>query len=168
MLSVLTFNCDKGNCNIGNIGPLLRDCNADVICLQEFNQKVATALLSYKLEDQYVFVTAPLNQGWSSNVIYSRLPVVKSSYYAVEGKSRLSILARVLFQNEPVDIVCIHLDPGRSNVDIRARQFTALMGNFSSPAIPIIITGDYNMDATEPRTGWPLIGWNTAPPSSHI
>jgi endonuclease/exonuclease/phosphatase family metal-dependent hydrolase len=163
MFSVLTFNCDKGNCNIDNIGPILRDSNADVICLQEFNQKVAIALLPYKLEEQYVFITAPLNQGWSSNVIYSRFPVIKSNNYTVEGKSRLSILARVLVANNPVDIVCVHLDPGRSNVDIRARQFTSLLSNFPESSIPTIITGDYNMDITEPRSGWPVPNWNSPP-----
>ena len=163
MLSVLTFNCNKGACNVDNIGSILRNSNPDIICLQEFNQKVATALQPYKFEDEYVFITAPLNQGWSSNVIYSRLPVTKSKYYSVEGKSRINILIRVLFNNNYVDVVCAHLDPGRSNSDIRARQFHDLMSNFPESLTPMIITGDFNMDITELRNEWPPIAWNAAP-----
>ena len=163
MLSVLSFNCNKGNCNIDNIGSILHNSNADIICLQEFNQKVAVALQPYKLEENYVFITAPYNQGWSGNVIYSRFPVIKTNYFSLEGKSRLSILARILVNNRNIDIVCIHFDPGRNNIDIRNRQFNSLIGNFLDSDIPTIIIGDYNMDISEPIDGWPPTQWNSPP-----
>jgi len=163
MLSVLSFNCNKGNCNVDNIGPLLINSNADIICLQEFNQKVAISLQPYKLEEKYVYITAPFNQGWSSNVIYSRFPVIKSNYFPLEGKSRLSILARILVNNNILDIVCVHFDPGRNNIDIRNRQFTSLLNTFFSSSIPTIIIGDYNMDISEPNDGWPPNQWNSPP-----
>src|SRR5687767_14578268 len=111
MLSVLTFNCNKGNCNVQNIGRILLESNADVICLQEFNDKVANSLIEYKLENSYVFITAPMNQGWFSTVIYSRFPVVKSNYLTLKGKSRRNIQVTLLVNGQFVDVVSIHLDP---------------------------------------------------------
>ncbi len=148
MLSVLTFNCNKGDCFLNNIGFILLSSNADIICLQEFDQKVANSLIPYKFEDQYVFITCPLNQGWSSTVIYSKYPVIKSSYTDVKGKSRKNIMIRILFQEKLIDIISIHLDPGINNKLIRYQQFTQLMREVDIND-HVIIAGDFNMRADE-------------------
>jgi endonuclease/exonuclease/phosphatase family metal-dependent hydrolase len=164
MLSVLTFNCNKGNCNIQNIGKILVDSNADVICLQEFNDKVANSLKQYKLENSYVFITSPMNQGWSSNVIYSRFPVIKSKFYDIKGKARQNIHVTVLVNNQNVDVVSVHLESGRSNTIIRNEQYTTLLQSVSCNMNnkPIIVTGDFNMSVNE-TLPWPPINWNSAP-----
>ena len=163
MLSVLTFNCDKGNCNVDRIGPLLQKSNADVICLQEFSPKVATSLAPYNLEKEYVFLTSPFSQGWSENVIYTRLPVIKTNFLPVEGKSRVNISATVLLDNTPIEVVCIHLDPGRNYTSLRYKQYMSLMNNFITTHGATIITGDFNMAANE-VSPWPpatLVGWES-------
>ena len=164
MFSVLTFNCNKGNCNVKNIGRILIDSNADVICLQEFNEKVATSLIQYNMENSYVFITSPTSQGWSSTVIYSRFPVVKSKYFDIKGKARKNIQVTLSVNNQSINVMTVHLDPGRSNTAIRMEQYMSVLQNVTNNKDnnPTIVTGDFNLSLNE-IVAWPPKNWNSAP-----
>lgn len=154
MFRVISYNCNKGLCS-GSIGNIITEANADIICLQEFNQVVAEHLIPYNLQDSYIFITSPLTQGWSSNVIYSRFPIIKSSILQLSGKSRQTQIVTVSTPNAHITIACIHLDAGRDNIETRAVQYMTLLDQLSDAHI---IIGDYNMVSNE--VPWPPIGWN--------
>lgn len=151
MITLLTFNCNKGNCNINNVCKIINDSNADIICLQEFNMNIASSLSKYELEKKYIFITSPLNQGWSQNVIYSKFPIVKTDFHYIEGKSRCNILITVIVEQQLIDIICAHLEPGRQNVNRRKTQLKSLFDKIIERRSvgPIIIAGDFNMDFKE-------------------
>jgi endonuclease/exonuclease/phosphatase family metal-dependent hydrolase len=160
MLRVLSLNCNKGNCNGQYLGSLILEANADVICLQEFNHKVAEYLVPFKLEETYIFINSPESQGWSANVIYTKVPIVKTSFLKVEGKSRLTVVVEILIGgNKTINIACVHLDPGRKNHESRNIQFNYLLSNFNESKIPVILIGDFNL-AFDETLPWPPIGWS--------
>ncbi|CAH6419047.1 Hypothetical protein HVR_LOCUS239 [uncultured virus] len=114
-LRILSYNCDKGNCKlapgkVSYIGNIITQANADIVCLQEYSQTVAQQLLPYRLEESYIFITSPINQGWSENIIYSKLPILKSWFVEMDGKNRKSPIITVQTSNGPITIACIHLD----------------------------------------------------------
>lgn len=156
-IKILSYNCNKGNCKFGEIGDIIKTVNADIICLQEYGQIVAQHLESYKLEDSYVFITSPIYQGWSGNVIYSKLPIIKSRFLELEGKARKTPVITVETLNGNLTIACIHLDPGRNanNMNIRETQYKSLLKKLHN--IDIII-GDFNMSVNE--IPWPPEGWS--------
>lgn len=154
---ILTLNCNKGNCKSGNsIGNLILNHDPDIICFQEYNHIVAQQLVPYKLENQYIFINSAISQGWSGNVIYTKFPVLKSTFIEIEGKSRKVPIITVLSSNGPVTIANIHLDPGRStiNAQLRNKQLSSI---FSFSENVNIIVGDFNMSINE--IAWPPKGW---------
>lgn len=160
MFSILSLNCNQGKCGVENISEFLHTCNADIICLQEFSQNIAQSLELYNFYEKYIFVTSPVHQGWSENVIFSKFPIVNTKSYEQEGKKRRSIHITFLYQRIEIVCVCIHLEPGRQNYEMRRRQLLNILENVDH-RMPVIIIGDYNMETNEGRYKWPLYGWES-------
>jgi endonuclease/exonuclease/phosphatase family metal-dependent hydrolase len=158
-ISVLSYNCNKGNCKIGSIGSIITESDPDIICLQEYNQTIALELVPYNLEEKYVFITSNLYQGWSGNVIYSKFPVIKSKFIQNEGKSRVTPIIQVQTAKTIITVACVHLEPGRANTAIRHKQYNRLLDLLAGNLMPTIIIGDFNMSDNEIQ--WPPNGWGS-------
>ena len=160
MLRVLSLNCNRGSCNGERIASIVNKANADVICFQEFNHRVIEYLVPLNLEQDYIFINPPQSQGWSGNVIYSKFPILKTQFIPLQGKSRLTIVVKILFRKgKEIDIVCLHLDPGRENTTIRNIQLNTLLSNFNQGQSSTILIGDFNLSFDEIMP-WPPSGWN--------
>lgn len=159
MLRVLSLNCNRGSCHGERISSIVSKANADILCFQEFNHRVVEYLAELNLEQNYIFISPPQSQGWSGNVIYSKFPVVKTLFLSLQGKSRVTLVVRILFRTgKEIDIACVHLDPGRENHLIRNVQFNTLLSSFSQTQVPIILIGDFNLSFDE-VVPWPPLSW---------
>lgn len=140
----------------------LRAQDADVIALQEVledavvglpnqAQTIADALGGYEMH----FVStdaegAPRRYG---NAILSRLPVLQHDWKKLEPLDdyRTAIRARVTLGGRPVDIVNTHLAAQPDAGAVRTRQISDLMAWLPQDGTPLIVTGDFNAQQTDPE-----------------
>lgn len=140
----------------------LRAQDADVIALQEVledaavglpnqAQTLADALGGYEMH----FVStdaegAPRRYG---NAILSRLPVLQHDWKRLEPLDdyRTAIRARVELGGRPVDIVNTHLAAQPDAGAVRTRQIADLMAWLPQDGTPLIVTGDFNAQQTDPE-----------------
>ena len=140
----------------------LRAQDADVIALQEVledaavslpnqAQTLADALGGYEVH----FVStdaegAPRRYG---NAILSRLPVLQHDWRKLEPLDdyRTAVRARVELGGRPVDIVNTHLAAQPDAGAVRTRQISDLMAWLPQDGTPLIVTGDFNAQQTDPE-----------------
>ena len=139
----------------------LRAQDADVIALQEVledaavglpnqAQTLAEALGGYQMH----FVStdaegAPRRYG---NAILSRLPVLQHDWKKLEPLDdyRTAVRVRVAVDGRPVDVVNTHLAWQQDAAAVRARQIADLMGWLPQDGTPLVVTGDFNAQQTDP------------------
>jgi endonuclease/exonuclease/phosphatase family metal-dependent hydrolase len=139
----------------------LRAQDADVIALQEVledaavglpnqAQTLADALGGYEVH----FVStdpegAPRRYG---NAILSRLPVLQHDWKKLEPLDdyRTAIRVRVAVGGRPVDTVNTHLAWQQDAAAVRAQQISDLMAWLPQDGTPLIVTGDFNAQQTDP------------------
>lgn len=66
-------------------------------------------------------------------------------------------MIRIACRHNPIDIVCVHLDPGRyDHHDVIYNQFITLMRDIGSEHVSTIIAGHFNMALNDvnPTQGW--------------
>ncbi|MBJ7447944.1 MAG: endonuclease/exonuclease/phosphatase family protein [Brevundimonas sp.] len=164
-LKLVTFNIwhNQGDW-LARLALLLADLraqDADVIALQEVledaavglpnqAQTLADALGGYQM--QFVSTDpegAPRRYG---NAILSRLPVDQHDWKKLEPLDdyRTAVRVRVAVDGRPVDIVNTHLAWQQDAAAVRARQIADLMGWLPQDETPLIVTGDFNAQQTDP------------------
>ena len=165
-LKVVTFNIwhNQGDwpARLALLIETIRAQDADVIALQEVLEDAAVGLpnqaqtLADALGDYEVhFVStdaegAPRRYG---NAILSRLPVLQHDWKKLEPLDdyRTAIRARIAVGGRPVDIVNTHLAAQAEAGAVRTRQISDLMGWLPQDGTPLIVTGDFNAQQTDPE-----------------
>lgn len=164
-LNLVTFNIWHNQGDWAARLPLLvetiRAQDADVIALQEVledasvglpNQArtLAEALGGYEMH----FVStdaegAPRRYG---NAILSRLPVIQHDWKKLEPLDdyRTVIRVRVSLGGRAVDVVNTHLAWQADAAAVRARQIADLLAWLPQDGVPVIVTGDFNAEQTDP------------------
>ena len=164
-LKLVTFNIwhDQGDwaARLPLLIAELRAQDADVIALQEVLEDAAVALpnQAQTLADalggyEMHFVStdaegAPRRYG---NSILSRLPVVQHDWKKLEPLDdfRTALRVRVAVGGRPIDIVNTHLAWQQDAAAVRARQIADLMAWLPQDGTPLIATGDFNAQQTDP------------------
>lgn len=164
-LKLITFNIWHNQGDWAARLPLLIEAleaqDADVIALQEVledasaslpnqAQTLADALGGYEVH----FVStdaegAPRRYG---NAILSRPPVLQHDWKKLEPLDdyRTAVRVRVAVDGRPVDVVNTHLAWQQDAAGVRARQIADLMAWLPQDDVPLIVTGDFNAQQTDP------------------
>jgi endonuclease/exonuclease/phosphatase family metal-dependent hydrolase len=160
--TIMTFNIHHaegldGKVNLNRIAELLKNEHADVIALQEVDR--------YRLRSGYVDQARELAQllgmhmcfspsltytvGQYGNAILSRYPIIDSNWLLLPGeKERRSLLSATLrIGSDDIQIEATHL--GLSTAD-RTAQIAQISKTLSSIHRPLVLAGDFNMEA-DPR-----------------
>lgn len=164
-LKLVTFNIWHNQGDWAARLPLLvaaiRAQHPDVIALQEVledgaidlpnqAQTLAEALGGYEM---YFVSTdaegAPRRYG---NAILSRLPVLQHDWKKLEPLDdyRTAIRVRVALGERDIDVVNTHLAWQADAATVRARQIADLMAWLPQDDTPLIVTGDFNAEQTDP------------------
>lgn len=139
----------------------LRAQDADIIALQEVledaaeglpnqAQTLADALGGYEV--QFVSTDAEGAPRRYGNAILSRLPVIQHDWKKLEPLDdyRTAIRVRVAVGGRAVDIVNTHLAWQEDAAAVRAQQIADLMAWLPQDGTPLIVTGDFNAEQTDP------------------
>jgi tyrosyl-DNA phosphodiesterase 2 len=142
----------------GAIAQLLSGDMADVMVFQE----VTPAALAVFHEQPWIrehYFSASMVGGDLGNygmLMLSRLPVTRASYTALPTKlARGFLAAEFTVDGTPLVVCSVHLESGKRNSRLRARQLRTIFRAMRS-ADDAILLGDFNMrDAENPRIGVP-------------
>lgn len=164
-LKLVTFNIWHNQGDWAARLPLLVEAlhtqDADVIALQEVLEDAAVGLpnqartLAEALggyEMHFVSTDAEGAPRRYGNAILSRLPVLQHDWKKLEPLDdyRTAIRVRVAFGGRPVDVVNTHLAWQADAAAVRARQIADLMAWLPQDGTPLIVTGDFNAEQTDP------------------
>ena len=164
-LKLVTFNIWHNQGNWAARLPLLiealRAQDADIIALQEVledaavglpnqAQTLADALGGYQMH--FVSTDAEGAARRYGNAILSRLPVLQHDWKKLEPLDdyRTAVRVRVAVGGRPVDVVNTHLAWQQEAAAVRARQIADLMAWLPQDGTPLIVTGDFNAQQTDP------------------
>lgn len=164
-LKLVTFNIWHNQGDWAARLPLLiaslRAQNADVIALQEVLEDAAVGLpnqartLAEALggyEMHFVSTDAEGAPRRYGNAILSRLPVIQHDWKKLEPLDdyRTAIRVRLALGGRAVDVVNTHLAWQADAAAVRARQIADLMAWLPQDGTPLIVTGDFNAEQTDP------------------
>jgi endonuclease/exonuclease/phosphatase family metal-dependent hydrolase len=155
---IATFNINWGNVDLEQITDTLRDCDADLVCLQETNS-VSRRHITRGLRSEYRFMRFQAGDKPAGGFAYlSKAPIEQFNYFPPgEGKFGVCI-ARVKLAGRELQVVNIHLTPlsndPPSGVRDAARRFGELdrvhrkelefVHRQIAPDTASIIVGDFN------------------------
>lgn len=145
MVLVLTYNCNQGKGNVKNLCKLIKNSQADIICLQEFNDTIKSSLIL----NQYTLIEPPGNQGWFKNVIYTKLSIRGSpTYLSLNNMKRQIPIVSLRYGRNVINVACLHLSAGIEKYIDRQNELATIL-RFMKNRKRLLLAGDFNMRSDE-------------------
>jgi endonuclease/exonuclease/phosphatase (EEP) superfamily protein YafD len=145
-LRIASFNVDYGNRAHGRALTWLRQCDADVLVLQELSQEWVSGLRPLKAQYPHWALTLGLRYG-DGIAVLSRLPIAEWQVLEPGGGIKQAVAAAIRQGDRRVTVLGVH--PMNPMGAVRARQrqlyLTALGRLAASAERPTIVAGDFNV-----------------------
>ena len=150
VITVMTYNVGNGRARPERLTPVLRDCEADVIALQEFEHGQAKAI-EVHLSEHYPY-QALFPNGFAGKALLSRHPISEAKLLDL-GPVRPDMLAYIEVNGRRLALLNAHPPPPKLarfslRFDIPTwRQIQSLAG-LALENDPCLLLGDFNLADT--------------------
>lgn len=162
MIRVMTYNTRgglgmDGRRSVRRIAGVVRECGADIVCLQEVHQRLLWSgfrdqprLLARYLGYEVLFRrNLNIGIGGFGNAILSSLPIEFFAHHPLtsRGERRGALEARFTTGRGPLTVFCTHFGLHEGERAVQAQELTEITG--CSPP-PRIVCGDFNEEPYAP------------------
>ena len=163
-LRIVSYNIHNGftsvngsKINYEKILKLLKDIDADIICLQEvtWNEKVDKEMLENDMKElgysykQSIKASDIYNNGFYGNYTFSKFEIIKKKRLNL-GKDeemdegRAAGITTIKLGKKKISIVNTHLDVYDETGKLREKQINKILKEVKSYRHPVVVTGDFN------------------------
>jgi len=151
-LRVATFNINWGNPNLPDIHRAIVAADADVVCLQETNQR-SEQFLRHHFQQKYPNIVFQGHQGRYAAErfgIMSKLPLTDVQYVPPVHGLFGTLYCSVLFNERPIRIANAHLSPFGARRGAGFRQVLAAISAVETVHVKEIATLSESLNLTRP------------------
>jgi vancomycin resistance protein VanJ len=152
MLNLLSYNAFVRNASFSEILSIIQNSDADVVAIQEYNERLAN-FLEPALEDLYPYqATHFTNIGTQGQAVFSQYPILKDEFWVFDqpasqplGNQRVVIDWQeqpfVLYNTHPTHPAML----GGFTVEYRGYEIDDLVRRTTAETLPLIWAGDFNL-----------------------
>ena len=129
----------------------LRQCDADIIALQEVTPRLLEILLGEDWVHSYHISESPKGETleWHGLLLLSRLPFILVEYRYSQRKRVL--VGKWLLNGKPLNVAVVHFtsDYNKNAIAVRSQQLTILLEYLKTQPGDSLIIGDFNIKGNE-------------------